>query len=119
MVKLLIVDDEKGMEEFAKPYFERRGCSVFYASSGNKGLELFNTESPDMVLLDLGLPDMDGKDILAKIKASGKPTKVAILTGSSEEAIKEHILPLGPDAYFMKPCKLPLILEQMKKWFNV
>ncbi|MEI8176513.1 MAG: response regulator [Candidatus Omnitrophota bacterium] len=118
MITLLIVDDEKGMEEFAKPYFERRGCNVFYAPSGNKGLELFTTNNPDMVLLDLGLPDMDGREVLAKIKSSGRSTKVAILTGSSEEAVKDSVLPFGPDAYFMKPCKLPLILEQIEKWFK-
>ena len=116
MIKLLIVDDEKLMAELVKPFFERQGYNVFYADSGAKGLEIFNKEAPDVVLLDLGLPDINGKDVLVKMKESNKQAKIAVLTGFGDEEIKEKILTLGPDAFFTKPCRPPAILEQIKKW---
>jgi len=118
MIKLLIVDDEKSMKELVKPYFERQGYSVFYADMGNKGLEIFKQENPDVVLLDLGLPDIDGKEVLVKMKELNKNAKIAILTGFGDAEIKSKILPLGPDAFFTKPCKFPLIVEQIKKWYK-
>jgi len=118
MIKLLIIDDEKSMEELVKPFFERQGFNVFYADLGNKGLEIFKKENPDVVLLDLGLPDIDGEEVLVKMKALNKNAKVAILTGFGAEEIKDKVLPLGPDAFFTKPCKFPEILEQIKQWYN-
>ena len=116
MRKILIVDDEDLMQEFAKPFFERHGYNVFYADRGKKGLEIFKQENPDVVLLDLGLPDIDGEEVLIKMRETNKNSKIAILTGFGEEEIKQKVLPLGPDAYFTKPCKFSLILEQIKKW---
>ena len=115
MTKLLIVDDEKTMSDLSKPFFERRGYSVFYAGSGNKGLEIFKQEKPDVVLLDLGLPDIEGKDVLVQMKQLNKDSKVIVLTGFSEEDIKTKIMPLGADAYFTKPCRLPLVDEKIKE----
>ncbi|MCX5715537.1 MAG: response regulator [Candidatus Omnitrophica bacterium] len=115
MKKLLIVDDENLMRDFAKPFFEKQGYSVLYSASGKEGLEVFQKESPDAVLLDLGLPDIDGKDVLVKMKGLNKQAKIIVLTGFSDDEIKEKILPLGPDAYFTKPCKLPLIAEKIKE----
>lgn len=114
MTKLLIIDDEKTMYEFGRPFFERRGYKVFCVHTGKEGLEAFMSENPDVVLLDLGLPDMDGKDVLLKIRESGKASKVFVLTGFSEAEIKEKVLPLGPDAYFTKPCHLPVIAEKIE-----
>lgn len=115
MIKLLIVDDEKSMGDLIKPFFERRGYSVFYADLGNKGLEIFKNENPDVVLLDLGLPDIDGKEVLSQMRALNKNSKIIVLTGFSEEDIKTKVLPLGADAYFTKPCKLPLVDEKIKE----
>ena len=115
MLKMLIVDDENMMHELAKPFFERRNFQVLYAAKGEEGLDIFKKESPDIVLLDLGLPDMDGKDVLVKMKGLNKKSKIIVLTGFSEEEIKTKILPLGPDAYFTKPCRLPAVDEKIKE----
>ena len=118
MTKLLIVDDEKSMHDFGKPFFERRGYQVFYAVNGKEGLEMFQREKPKIVLLDLGLPDMDGKDVLVKMKGLDKEAKVIVLTGFSEDEIKQKVMPLGPDAYFAKPCGFPVIAEKIETWFK-
>lgn len=116
MTKLLIVDDEKSMYDFGKPYFERQGYQVLYANLGNLGIEMFKTENPDVVILDLGLPDMEGRDVLIKMREIKKDAKIAVLTGFSEDEIRNKVLPLKPDAYFTKPCKFPLIVQEIKKW---
>jgi DNA-binding response OmpR family regulator len=118
MPKLLIIDDENMMYELAKPFFERRNFQVLYAAKGEEGLDIFKKESPDIVLLDLGLPDMDGKDVLVKMKGLNKNSKIIVLTGFTEEEIKTKVLPLGPDAYFTKPCRLPLIAEKIETWIK-
>lgn len=118
MVKLLIVDDESAMQEFGKPFFERRGYQVCCASNGKQGIEIFKAEKPEVVILDLGLPDIDGRDVLVKLKELNTNAKIIILSGFSEEEIKEKILPLRPDAYFAKPCKFPVIAEKIETWFK-
>lgn len=118
MPKMLIVDDENMMYDLAKPFFERRNFQVLYADRGGEGLEVFNRESPDIVLLDLGLPDMDGKDVLVKMKGANKNSKIIVLTGFTEEEIKTKVLPLGPDAYFTKPCRLPMIAQKIETWIK-
>jgi len=115
MLKLLIIDDEEMMERLAKPFFERRSYQVFYSAKGEEGLQIFAKEKPDVVLLDLGLPDMDGKDVLKQMKDIWGKSKIIILTGFNEEEIKTNILPLGPDAYFTKPCKLHMVDEKIKE----
>lgn len=118
MPKMLIVDDESMMHDIAKPFFERRAYQVFYTSTGEAGMEVFKKESPDVVLLDLGLPDVDGKEILVKMKEFNKNSKIIVLTGFGEEEIKTKVLPLGPDAYFTKPCKLPMIAQKIETWIK-
>ena len=118
MAKLLIVDDEKIMFELGKPYFERKGNQVLYAKGGKEGLDIFKNEKPDVVLLDLGLPDIDGKDVLVCMRKADERVKIIVLTGFSDKETKEAILPLGADAYFTKPCRFPLVDMQIKKWFS-
>jgi len=115
MPKLLIVDDEKLMRDFGKPFFERRGYDVFYSATGKEGIELFKEISPDVVLLDLGLPDIDGKDVLAEMKQQGSKSKIVVLTGFGEEEIKEKIFSLEPDAYITKPCQFPVIAKKIEE----
>lgn len=114
MIKILIVDDEDMMRELAKPFFERRGFVVHYASSGKEGFEVFGKEKPDVVLLDLGLPDIEGREVFARMRELDKTPKIIILTGFGEEEIKNKVLPLGPDAYFTKPCKLAQVAERIQ-----
>lgn len=114
MISLLIVDDEKTMLDFGKPFFERRGYKVFYVANGKDGIEVVKREDPDAVLLDLGLPDMSGSDVLVKIKNLGKPPRVVILTGFGDDEIRQKVTTLGPDAYFTKPCRLPVIAEKIE-----
>jgi two-component system response regulator (stage 0 sporulation protein F) len=115
MAKLLIVDDEAMMQDLAKPFFERRAYQVLYTSKGEEGLQIFKKENPDVVLLDMGLPDIDGKDVLVQMKQINKNSKIIVMTGFGEDEIKKKIVPLGPDAYFTKPCRLPAVDEKIKE----
>jgi len=111
MIKILIVDDEDMMREAAKPYFERKGYQVFYAGTGKDGLEVFKKEAPDITLLDLGLPDIDGKEVFIKMRELNRSSRIIVLTGFGEDEINKEIRLLGPDAYFTKPCKLPAVAD--------
>ena len=97
------------------PYYS--AVQETYAAS-KLGQEYLMSAKDDVVLLDLGLPDIDGEEVLVKMKELNKNAKVAILTGFGADEIKDRVLPLGPDAFFTKPCKFPEILNQIKKWQN-
>lgn len=118
LVKLLIIDDEQLMYEAGKVYFEGKGYRVFYTNSGKAGIEIFKVEKPDVVILDLCLGDIDGKEVLIELKKIDNRVKVVVLTGFSGEDIKDTLSTLGVDAFFTKPCRFPLVAEEIGKWFN-
>lgn len=103
-MKILIVEDSPEVVEIVRLCFEMRWPNVMVVStaSGNKGVELLETESPDVVILDLGLPDMDGLDVLSEIR-SFSDVPVLILTVRDDEVSRVRGLELGADDYIVKP----------------
>jgi len=68
MPKVLIIDDEPQILRFLRPALEASGYQVLHAAAGREALRLIANSAPDMIVLDLGLPDMDGKDVLAEAR---------------------------------------------------
>ncbi|MBH0116586.1 response regulator transcription factor [Salinibacterium sp. NG253] len=100
MPTVLVVEDERDIREVLRRYLERAGFSVLTTGSGAEALKLF--ASADLVLLDLGLPDIEGTDLLREIKALGTlPVIVLTARSSTEERIRG--LELGADDYVTKP----------------
>ena len=111
MPKLLIVDDEVDIREFARNFFKKRGIEVFIASGGSDALSIVEKQKPDLVLLDVRMEEMTGIEVLKKIRERDNTVKVIMVTGvEEEETIKEAQL-LGVIGYVHKP----LILDELEK----
>jgi len=99
---ILLVDDEPKIIRFVKTALELGGYKTVAAASGREAISLFQSEQPNLVILDLGLPDIDGFEALREIR-SISDTPVIILTARDEEADKVRGLELGADDYLTKP----------------
>jgi two-component system response regulator RegX3 len=100
--KILIVEDEQAISEPLAENLEREGLSTVVASNAAQAMDLFERESPDLVLLDLGLPDRDGRDVARDIRGRSA-VPVVMLTARGEEVDRILGLELGADDYIVKP----------------
>ena len=102
MRTVLIVEDEAKIVKLARDYLERAGYAVVSTSDGKAALATFHSARPDLAVLDLGLPGMDGLDILRELRRAAN-TPVIILTARGEESDRLVGLELGADDYVVKP----------------
>jgi DNA-binding response OmpR family regulator len=102
MPTVLVVEDERDIREVLRRYLERAGLSVLTTGTGAEAIRLLTSAPPDLVVLDLGLPDVDGTDVLREIQAAGHPP-VLVLTARSTVDDRIHGLQLGADDYVTKP----------------
>jgi len=103
-MKALVIEDDPGIVEAVSLCFQLRwsGASVVSASQGGKGLELIETETPDVVILDIGLPDMDGFQVLRELRRFSQ-VPVIMLTVRGEDIDIARCLEMGADDYITKP----------------
>ena len=100
--KVLVVDDELEIVKVVRAYLEQSGFTVLTSSDGQQALAVFRHEQPDLVVLDLNLPSMDGLDVCRAIRREGN-TPVIMLTARVEEADRLVGLEIGADDYIVKP----------------
>jgi len=100
--KILVVDDEERMVRFIRLNLEHDGFQVFEAFRGSQAIQVLREQLPDLVLLDVMMPDIDGFDVLKMIREINS-VPVIMLTAKSEEDDKVHGLELGADDYITKP----------------
>ena len=114
--KVLIIEDEKDIIELVEYNLERDGYHVVAAKSGEEALNLLKTEKPNLIILDLMLPGMDGLEICRLIKQEGKGANIPIimLTAKSEEADVVVGLQMGADDYVTKPFSPKVLLARIK-----
>ena len=111
--RILVVDDEPQILRFLTPALEASGYVVLHAGTGREALHLAANAAPDLVVLDLGLPDIDGKEVLSKLRAfSTKP--VIVLSARDREAEKIAALDLGADDYVEKPFAIGELLARLR-----
>jgi two-component system, OmpR family, alkaline phosphatase synthesis response regulator PhoP len=114
---ILVVDDEPKIVKLVRDYLERAGFGVNVAADGKSALSRVRAEKPDMVILDLGLPQMDGLDVTRELrKISSVP--VIMLTGRSEESDKLIGLELGADDYITKPFSPKELVARVRAVFR-
>jgi DNA-binding response OmpR family regulator len=99
---ILVVDDEPQIVQVVRDYLEHAGFKVLTAVDGSTALRTASTQNPDLVILDLGLPGVDGLDVTRSLRRSGE-TPIIMLTARSEESDKLVGLELGADDYVTKP----------------
>jgi DNA-binding response OmpR family regulator len=102
MPTVLVVEDERDIREVLRRYLERAGLSVLTTGTGAEAIRLLTSAPPDLLVLDLGLLDVDGTDVLREIHAAGRPP-VLVLTARSTVDDRIHGLQLGADDYVTKP----------------
>lgn len=120
--KIAIIEDDLAISQMYRIKFEAEGMTVETAENGKLGLELAEKMKPDVILLDLMMPEMNGDEMLAKLRATdwGKDIKVVILTNMGEQEIPQDVKELGVSAVILKADMTPrqvaeLIKEQLKK----
>jgi DNA-binding response OmpR family regulator len=99
---VLVVEDERKLRELVRSYLERGGFTVLSAGTGAEALSLAASTSPDLVIVDLGLPDVPGETVAREIRATA-PVPVLIMTARSSEEDRIRGLELGADDYVTKP----------------
>jgi two-component system alkaline phosphatase synthesis response regulator PhoP len=102
MRTILVVDDEVRITQLVRDYLVHDGYAVIAAGDGRSALALYRAEKPDLVVLDLGLPELDGLDVARELRKTGN-TPIIILTARAEETDKLIGLELGADDYITKP----------------
>lgn len=117
MTKIAIIEDDPVISQMYRMKFEADGFDVQLANDGKKGVALVENFQPDMILLDLQMPEMSGDEVLAKIRGSswGKEVPVIILTNLGEEEAPKTIRSLGIHSYIVKAELTPRQVVQRVK----
>lgn len=110
---ILIVEDEPQMQKFLRASLSAAGYRVMEASTGAEGLTLARMHNPDLVLLDLGLPDMDGMEVTKQLREwSRKP--IIVISARGQESDKVEALDVGADDYLTKPFGTEELMARMR-----
>ncbi len=111
--RVLVVDDENGIRSFLRVSLASRGFSVFESATGADALEKSVSVHPDVIILDLGLPDIDGLDVVREIRKRAK-TPIIILSVREDIADKVEALEAGADDYLTKPFNVAELQARLK-----
>ncbi len=115
MIKLLIVDDEVGIVDEVKGFFEEEGFEVYTADSGRDGIKLIEEQKPDIMILDIKLPDISGLDVLKHAKEHSPLTKIIVVTGYVDQGIIDKAEELGRDSFLQKPFDLTYLFDEVDR----
>jgi two-component system, OmpR family, KDP operon response regulator KdpE len=111
--KVLVIDDEPPIRKLLRMGLTAQGYEILEAPNGKKSLELL-VQKPDLVILDLGLPDIQGLELLRMIRARNESVPIVVLSSRGDEAGKVQALDLGADDYVTKPFGMDELLARMR-----
>lgn len=114
-ISVLLVDDERPFVATSAKRLRRRGFSVLEAASGPEGLRLLGKEPVEVVVLDVGMPDMDGIQVLREIKMHFPRVQVIILTGHGDMSVAISGMAMGAFDYLMKPLELEVLVAKIRQ----
>lgn len=118
--KIALIDDEKSLVKTIKEFFELRGYDVVTANDGKTGVEVVKKEKPDLIILDLIMPGMEGNIVLQELKKdeSVKNIPVIVLTAKHEQFDRDSLLKLGAYEFISKPYKAHILQRQVENVLN-
>lgn len=111
--KILIIEDDKKIVNFMSMALRAKGYHIIAASNGNEGILSFCTENPDILLLDLGLPDMDGMQIIGQIREVSE-IPIIVVSAREQDQDKIHALDIGANDYVTKPFSMGELLARIR-----
>lgn len=116
--KILIVEDDDNIRELLRLYLEREGFEISEAENGAVGLSTWKAENPDMMLLDVMMPVMDGWQVCKEVRASGSTMPIIMITAKGETMDKVSGLELGADDYIVKPLEMREVIARVRAVFR-
>ncbi len=111
--KILVVEDDQGISSFLKTVLKSAGYDVLFAETGKSALGMISSHCPDCILLDLGLPDMDGSEIIRSVR-SWTQTPIIVISARGTENDKAGALDMGADDYLTKPFGTVELLARIR-----
>ena len=117
-IKLLLVDDEENFVNTLAERLKMRDVPSKVVYSGEEALEAVKSEVPDVVVLDLRMPGIDGMEVLRKVRQTNPDVRIVILTGHGNEAVEEEAKKLGAFHYHKKPVEIDELLGTVKKAYR-
>ena len=115
MAIILVIDDEPGIRDLLDTLLSRKGYDVVLANSGQKGLEVFRRARPDVIVLDLKMPGMNGVTVLQQIRSLNPTQPVIVLTGAATPESEQQVRALGVTEYVEKEFSLHLLGDALKR----
>ncbi len=118
--RILLVDDEKDLVEMVKMRLEASGYEIIPAYDGQEALEKARSEKPDLIILDIMLPKMDGYKVCRMLKFDEKYKKIPIImfTARAQESDKETGEEVGADGYIIKPFEPEILLSKIQEFLG-
>jgi two-component system KDP operon response regulator KdpE len=113
-LRVLVIDDEPPIRKLLRVGLSAHGYQIVEASSGKMALELLGEQRPDLIVLDLGLPDMQGHELLRAMRARNDSVPIVVLSSRDDEAGKVQALDSGADDYVTKPFGMDELLARMR-----
>jgi two-component system KDP operon response regulator KdpE len=113
MTKVLVIDDEAQIRRFLRAGFELHGYEILEAETGMAGLRAATIDKPDLIILDLNLPDLDGSEVLERLR-SWSNVPIIVLSIQADELQKVRLLRLGADDYVVKPFGISELLARVE-----
>jgi DNA-binding response OmpR family regulator len=118
MPRVLVIDDDEITLTLLQNVLQDEGCEVFSTADGPQGITIFKRMEPDLVLLDLGLPSMNGLEVLRKIKAIDQDARIIIVTGYGTEEAAEVARKYGAFDFVQKPANYEDFLTRIRAALN-
>jgi CheY-like chemotaxis protein len=115
---ILVVEDDERSRRLAREVLDLSGFRVLTAATAEEGVELARREGPDLILMDVGLPDMDGCAALARLRAGGDTARIPVIavTAAAMRGDRERLLAAGFDHYLSKPLDVTALVDLARQY---
>jgi DNA-binding response OmpR family regulator len=118
MAKILVIDDEPNVRTLLDMRLRHQGYDVLFADSGRKGLQLYRQEHPDVIVLDLRIPELDGITVLEQICSVDLKQSVIILTGDTSPETERQVRALGGSGFIVKGTSMQQLVDTLRCLLN-